>query len=74
MKATINDLTAIFPDIATKFYFHTPTIVPLAPKINIGDNLSSEIEGMFVVGESAGVQGILAAGIMGIIAANAACA
>ena len=33
----------------------------------------SEIDGMFVVGESAGVHGILAAGIMGAMACDAAC-
>lgn len=73
LKDTINDLSNVIPEISTKAYFHVPTITPLAPKVNIGDNLETEIEGMFVVGESAGVQGILAAGIMGIAAADAAC-
>lgn len=73
LKDTINDLANIIPEVTTKAYFHVPTITPLAPKINIGDNLETEIEGMFVAGESAGVQGILAAGIMGIAAADAAC-
>lgn len=73
LKDTVADLANIVPELATKAYFHIPTIIPLAPKINIGDNLESEIEGMFVVGESAGVQGILSAGIMGIVAADAIC-
>jgi hypothetical protein len=73
LKETITDLATILPEIATKAYFHVPTITPLAPKINIGDNLETEIEGMFVAGESAGVQGILAAGILGIAAADAVC-
>ena len=73
LKDTINDLSSVIPEISTKAYFHVPTITPLAPKVNIGDNLESEIEGMFVVGESAGVQGILAAAIMGIACADAVC-
>ena len=67
----IEELATVIPEITNKAYFHIPTIVPAAPRINIGDNLETEIEGMFVAGESAGVHGILAAGIMGIAAADA---
>ena len=73
LKSVITELSAIIPEISTKAYFHVPTIVPSAPKINIGDNLETEVGGMFVVGESAGIHGILAAGTMGIIAADAVC-
>jgi uncharacterized FAD-dependent dehydrogenase len=45
----------------------------MAPKINIGSNLETEVEDMFVVGESAGVHGILAAGVMGAIATDNVC-
>jgi uncharacterized FAD-dependent dehydrogenase len=68
--SVITELATAIPEIATKAYFHVPTITPLAPKINIGDNLETEVDGMFVVGESAGISGILAAGIMGISVAN----
>lgn len=73
LKPVVEEFSTIVPEIATKAYFHVPTIVPSAPKINIGDNLETEVDGMFVVGESAGIHGILAAGIMGVIAADAAC-
>jgi len=73
LKNAINDFAAVLPEILTKSYFHVPTITPLAPKINIGTNLESDIDGMFVVGESAGVRGILAAATMGIIACDAIC-
>lgn len=69
----LEELATVIPEISTKAYFHVPTIAPMAPKINIGDNLETEVEGMFVAGESAGVHGILAAGVMGIIAAEAIC-
>lgn len=69
LKETINDLSNIIPDIS-KAYFHVPTISTLPPKINIGANLESEIEGMFIVGESAGVSGILSAAIMGLHVVN----
>ncbi len=73
LKPVVEELSIIVPEIGTKAYFHVPTIVPSAPKINIGDNLETEVDGMFVVGESAGIHGILSAGIMGIIAADAVC-
>lgn len=69
----IKELSNVLPEISSKAYFHVPTILPLPPKINIGSNLETEIDGMFVVGESAGVHGILSAATMGIIAADQAC-
>ena len=69
LKETINDLSNIIPDIS-KAYFHVPTISPLPPKINIGNNLESEIDGMFIVGESAGISGILSAATMGLHVVN----
>lgn len=70
LKETILELSNIIPDIITKSYFHVPTIIPLAPQINIGNNLSTEIEGLFVVGESAGNVGILSAACMGLAVAE----
>jgi hypothetical protein len=61
----IKELSLIMPDIITKGYFHVPTLTAMAPKINLGDNLESEVPGMYVAGESAGVSGILAAMLMG---------
>lgn len=73
LKGTISELATAIPEILTKGYYHVPTITPMAPKINIGSNLETEIEGMFVVGESAGIHGILSAATMGIIAADNVC-
>jgi uncharacterized FAD-dependent dehydrogenase len=73
LKDVIIDLANVIPEVATKAYFHVPTITPMAPKINIGDNLETEVDGMFVAGESGGISGILSAGIMGVAAADAVC-
>lgn len=70
LKDAIMDLSNIVPEISTKAYFHVPTIMPMIPQIIIGDNLETEVDGLFVAGESAGVRGILSAAIMGTIAAN----
>lgn len=69
LKGTLEELSTVIPDLS-KAYYHIPTIQPLAPKINIGSNLETEIPGMFVVGESAGHVGLLAAATMGSIAAT----
>jgi len=73
LKDTIAELSEAIPEISTKAYYHVPTILPMAPAINIGNNLETEVSGMFVAGESAGVQGILSAATMGIIAADNVC-
>jgi uncharacterized FAD-dependent dehydrogenase len=73
LKDVITELAVAVPEILTKAYYHVPTITPMAPKINIGSNLETEIDGMFVVGESAGIHGILSAATMGIIATDNVC-
>lgn len=73
LKGVLEELGSIVPEIISKAYFYVPTITPLASKINIGDDLSTEVNGMFVAGESTGVSGILSAACTGIIAADSVC-
>lgn len=73
LKETLTELGTIVPEITAKAYFHVPTIMPIAPKINIGSNLETEVEGMFIAGESAGVPGILSAACLGLIAGDNVC-
>lgn len=70
LKETLIELSTAIPELASKAHYHVPTIMPMAPKINLGNNLESEVDGMFVVGESAGIHGILAAATTGILAAT----
>jgi uncharacterized FAD-dependent dehydrogenase len=44
----------------------------MAPSVTLGDNLETEVSGMYVAGESAGVSGLLAAAMMGVIVADKA--
>lgn len=69
----IADVGQFLPDIATKGYFHIPTILPLIPKIKVGSNLVTDVDGMYCAGEASGIHGILAAATTGLIAADNAC-
>jgi uncharacterized protein len=69
---TLKSLEPIFPNIINRGYFHVPDIDTNISKINIANNLETEIDGLFVAGECAGITGIAAAGIMGAIAAEGA--
>lgn len=73
LKESLLELEAIIPDISAKAYFHVPTITPMAPKVLLGDNLECDIEGMYIAGESAGITGIQAAALTGIICADSIC-
>lgn len=66
----LKHLSSVIPDVLTRAYFHVPTIMPMAPNINIGDDMSTEVDGMFVAGESAGITGILSAAAMGSLAVD----
>ena len=73
LKTAIQDLSNVFPEILSKGYFHVPTIIPMVPKINIGNNLETELDGMFVAGESSGIIGILSAACTGLICVDSIC-
>lgn len=73
LPAAINDICGFMPDIATKGYFHVPTILPVVPKIKLKNDFSTEIDGMYCAGEASGIVGILAAATTGLIAADSAC-
>lgn len=73
LPEVLTELGTVMPELMTKAYYHVPTIIPMAPKINIGSNLETEVDGMFVVGESAGIHGILSAELTGAIAADSVC-
>ena len=70
LSDVVKSLSEAIPELLNRGYFHVPAIIPLPPKIKIGDNLSTEVDGMFVAGESAGISGILSAAVMGSIAAT----
>lgn len=65
-------LEPVFPNIINRGYFHVPDIDTNISKINIANNLETEVDGLFVAGECAGIKGIAAAGIMGAVAAEGA--
>lgn len=73
LKESLNEIGDIMPYILTKGSFHVPNIDPMAGKVKLGSNLESEIDGLFIVGESAGIKGIAAAAIMGGVAADSIC-
>jgi uncharacterized FAD-dependent dehydrogenase len=70
IKDELQKFSAVVPEVLTKAYFHAPCISPLPPTISLGSNLSTDIGGLFVAGEIAGVSGLLAAAEMGVIAGN----
>lgn len=69
---TVEELESFIPNIINRGYFHVPTISPIAAPIRLGSNLETELEGMFVAGESAGFPGIGSAAISGAIAIDGA--
>jgi uncharacterized FAD-dependent dehydrogenase len=74
LNKVFTDLSQIFPSIISRGYFHSPDIETSAiGNIAIGSNLETEIDGLFVAGESAGIKGIAAAGISGALAIESAC-
>jgi len=68
IKDAMKDLSNVVEDLLESGSFSVPAIVPLPPKVKLGTNLETEIPGLYLAGESAGISGLLAASVMGIIA------
>ncbi|HVI40705.1 MAG TPA: hypothetical protein VM577_08595, partial [Anaerovoracaceae bacterium] len=73
LKDTLTELDVVIPNLLNRGYFHVPDILPMASQISLGTNLESEVDGMFVAGESAGIKGILAAAVTGTICSDSIC-
>jgi uncharacterized FAD-dependent dehydrogenase len=69
----LKELNEVIPNLINKSHFYFPTIIPAPSEINVYSNLETDIDGMFVAGECAGVNGILSAACTGIIAAEKIC-
>jgi hypothetical protein len=72
VSGAMKTLEPVFPNIINRGYFHVPDIDTNISKINIANNLETEVDGLFVAGECAGIKGIAAASIMGAVAAEGA--
>lgn len=73
VKDILLELEQFVPKLCEKGQIHAPHILPIAAQIKLKNNLESEIDNMFIAGESAGIIGIAAAAITGVIAADSAC-
>jgi hypothetical protein len=65
---SVEEVNNMLPNLINRGYFHAPTIKPQTAPIVINSNLETEVDGMFVAGESAGLFGINNAAITGVIA------
>lgn len=66
------EVEKVIPTIISRGYFHCPDIKSMTSNIRIDPNLETEVSGMYVAGESAGIRGIVGAGVSGGIAAECA--
>jgi len=66
----LEELNEVIPDLLNRGSFYAPCLSPMAPKINLKSNFESDVVGMFVAGESAGIPGILGAMVSGSIVAD----
>jgi len=72
MNEYFKELEGIIPTIISRGYFHCPDIYSITSNIRVAPNMETEIEGLFVAGESGGIRGITGAGVSGGIAAECA--
>ncbi len=69
--AELEQLNEAIPELINRASFYAPCISMLPPQIALKPNFMSAVKDLFVVGESAGIPGLLGAMTSGIIAADA---
>jgi len=70
LNNVFSDLNSIIPEFTEKAYIYYPTLNVKYPKIKIKKNLETEVDGLYVAGESSGNQGLLYSALTGICFAN----
>lgn len=70
IKDTITELEELMPGLIAYGSYHVPNILPLIPPILLGENLETEVDGLFAAGESCGLIGLLTAAMTGMVAAD----
>lgn len=67
LKTELEKFSEFCPDLLDKGYLHFPEIQPMPAKINVSKTFETDLDGLFVCGEAAGLSGLLAASITGTI-------
>lgn len=73
LSTAIDKVSNFMPNLLNKGYFHVPAIFPLISGLRLSNNLESEVEDLFIAGESAGLYGVSSAAVTGALAAEFAC-
>lgn len=73
LPEAIETVSKIIPNVKTRGYYLAPNIQNMPAQIRLGSNLESEIDGLFVAGENAGIKGLLGAALSGTLAADSMC-
>ena len=70
VNGLFNNLNNITNEFTDKAYVYYPTLKVQAPKISIKENLETEVDGLYVAGETSGNQGLLYSAITGLVFAD----
>jgi hypothetical protein len=68
LEDAINNVNNIITSTVNRGYYYSPSIITHSGEININYDFETDVKGLFVAGESAGIFGLLAAALSGTIA------
>lgn len=66
LRSSFQTISNLFPEILERSYYYAPLIVPEAAEIELDSNLQSNMPGLYCIGESARIPGLLGAMISGM--------
>jgi len=62
----LKKINSLFPEILEKSYYYAPLIMAEPARIELDEHLETKVPGMYCVGESARIPGLLGAMISGM--------
>lgn len=72
LVGVVEEICQIMPNLVTKGVFRAPEIVPMCAQLEL-DGFKTDIDGLYVAGESAGIKGLYGAALSGTLAMDNIC-
>lgn len=70
LAKSLEELELVIPGLINRGFYYVPSIQAMPSEIKLNKDLSTELDGLFVAGESANIPGLFGAALSGAIAAD----
>lgn len=70
---SIRQVSSFMPEVINKGHFHFPTMLPITSKVKLNKSLETEVDGLYLAGETGQISGLLGSAVSGVIVGTELC-